>query len=725
MRLKLIQQNNKKKAKKQTTTPPVVPPIVVNNQLEEIEYFKAYLLPLSQKANLQKALDTYGAVRLEYGDYYNTTPIKVYSNQKLYGHPKLTRVPRIIVAAGSSNVILENLGIYDESLTLEAGAPITNCTFKSIKWCTLVVKNASVENNTFINYLGNIAVDCSTSGYFRNNKIIRQQTGGTNGLILKGNSNTPSYGNVHLWTNFLTPHGDTSELNNLQTATFVGIDAESWNYTGDGTKAMFYAQNMGNVKIASLNGGNNGTPSNFRTPVFDVDATDFSIFNKGMDFATDVISTRTNMFVLKGGASHIRKAGTVTGYDLLAYMNNGNSIFYNNAELITALVDNTIINKIKSSIISPQYIPWARPTWETIPDPLGVNWQTERVGKPDSRAYIQNLIDTNNIADLPEGIFYISAPLTLPMDKEHGITGKGTGKTIICGLTDDFPLISLTGGYTVDGSFTLAHLTLQGGNAGIYASQTSGALNIAHQLMQFVVFRNQNYGIHLYRTGGFDNNFLENLVFINCNVGFFKDPTPNSGSDETASTYIDKTVFYQNQFINCNTAISMLATRADNLNAWINCKFNGGNTALALNNQNAPIVANCDFSNYVGKYVISSNKIDVYNSNFYNNAITNATFNAASTSVEGCNFLDNSNLFSPVIYNSTNNFVVNSTVTGNVTTIIPPNQGFYPESGTYVNSNLLSNPTLSKTLVNINDGVTPIVLINEAPTPYPQLLVTQ
>jgi hypothetical protein len=72
----------------------------------------------------------------------------------------------------------------------------------------------------------------------------------------------------------------------------------------------------------------------------------------------------------------------------------------------------------------------------TLPDPLGANWRTERVGKPDSTAYIQNLINTNGIAELPEGVFYISSTL-LPIDNaaiaSKGIQGKGTGKTVICG----------------------------------------------------------------------------------------------------------------------------------------------------------------------------------------------------------------------------------------------------------------------------------------------------
>jgi hypothetical protein len=66
--------------------------------------------------------------------------------------------------------------------------------------------------------------------------------------------------------------------------------------------------------------------------------------------------------------------------------------------------------------------------------PVRANWRTERVGKPDSTAYIQNLINTNGIAELPEGVFYISSTLLLPIDNaaiKQGIQGKGTGKTVI------------------------------------------------------------------------------------------------------------------------------------------------------------------------------------------------------------------------------------------------------------------------------------------------------
>jgi hypothetical protein len=62
------------------------------------------------------------------------------------------------------------------------------------------------------------------------------------------------------------------------------------------------------------------------------------------------------------------------------------------------------LSAVSTSILGPQYTPWVRPTWE-VPDPLGANWRTERVG---------NLIvpptyktNTNGIAELPEGVFIL------------------------------------------------------------------------------------------------------------------------------------------------------------------------------------------------------------------------------------------------------------------------------------------------------------------------------
>jgi len=688
---------------------------ITNNQSEEISYFSSYVLPVSQKANLQTALDTYGSVRLEKGDYSGVN-IVMRTGQKLYGNPSfLSRVSNITIASGSKGVVLEDLFPVDKTITIQAGGVVSECIFKSIKWATLVGENVMFENNTLINYAGNIKLDCSNSGYFRNNKIIRHQSGGTNLLILKGNNNTPSYGNVHLWSNYLTPHGDTTELDGLQTHTFVGLDAESWNYNNLGTRAMLYGRSMNKLKIADLNGGSAVT---YKTPVFDIECNEMVMLNKILSDNFDSVSANTNMFILKGGSNYTRKSGTNTGFSF----NVDDDVYFNGSQVTQTITNPTDITKISETISGTPSLAWTRPIWETLPDPLGVNWRTERVGKPDSTSYIQGLIDTNGIANLPEGIFYISSTLTIPSNGGYGIIGKGTGKTVICGLTDDFNLISIKG--SADGNIVLSYLTLQGGDDGFYASTDYGGLNISYQSIKYVVFRNQNNAMHLKRTGGFDNCFLDNVSFVGCNKGFYQEPTPGNAG-EGNSAYVDKTMFYNSQFIGCNTAFSMLATRPNNLNAWVNCKFDGGNTALDLLSNNGPIIANCDITNYSGTHVIRSNVISIYNTNIYGNNVSVSTINSLYTGIEGCNFLDNSPVFSPVIYNPINTFILNSTMKGNVVAVIPLNRGFYPQSAIFSNSTLVANPTISKLLTSIKDGGVPNILINTTPNPYPQLLVTQ
>ena len=704
------------------TTSKIVIASGVNNQLEEIEYFKAYLLPVAQKATIQAALDKYGSVRLEAGNYYAVNII-MRSNQRLYGDPSFTLVPDITIAAGSKNVYLQDLTIIDGSnIILQGGAAISGCTFKSIKNGTLLGNNVMFENNTLIDYGGPIRIDCSQSGYIRNNKIIKHQSGTvSNLLVMKGNKNTPSYGNAHLHTNFLTPHGDTTELDGLQSATFIGVDAEAWNLNGLGKKAMFYAQNVGDIKLATIGGGN--AYSAIRTPAFDISANNVFFLNAFNSTPASILTPETNLFGINSGGDGekiIRKPGAITGFELYGNLNGNNLFTYNGITQTSAIENAQVSSTLTNFIRGKKFTPWVRPNWELIPDPLGVNWRKEREGKPDNTSYIQNLIDTKGIAELPEGVFYIKSTLKVPVDRNHGITGKGTGKTVIVGMTDDFPLISLLGGQ--DDNFVLAYLTLQGGSTGIYASQDFGKQHISYQKLKFVVFRNQKYGIHLKNMMGFDNNFLDNLSFVECKIGFFQDALTTSNNIDFSS-FVDKTMFYKNQFINCDTSVSLVTTRADNMNAWVDCKFDRGQTALSIGGQNGPIVANCDFSNFNGKNVIIGNNINIHNTNIYNNNVTESTIQCIFSNIEGCNFMDNSKVFSPVLYNPSFQYIINSRMVGDVT-LPKATGGYYAASSIYVNSLFSANLSLSKLLVNVKEGV-PTILLNSEPDPYPQFLVTQ
>ena len=693
------------------------------NQPEEILYFAAYVLPVAQKANLQKALDTYGSVRLEKGDY-SGTPIIMRSNQRLYGHPITTGISNITIAAGSNNVYIEDVCPAPSSslsVTFQAGGLISNCVIKNTRGCDIIATNAMIEGNSFINVEGKITFDCNVSGYFRNNRIIKHKIQSSdNMLTMKGNSSTPSYGNVNIHSNYLTSYGQTTNIENLQSATFIGIDCESY---GGLTKELFYAQKMGKVNMMALQGG---MLYNGGLGYYNIDAANLNITNAfGNGNVSSIINPRTKLFELGNNGQQTVSSGTVTGF--LAHGHATESpdraitqrLVHNGADQVSTITDTNIISSLTSSILGNQFAPWARPAWNNFPNPLGANWRTERIGKPDSSVYIQNLINTNGIAELPEGIFYIGSTLNISLDKMHGIVGKGTGKTVIVGLKDDFPLITVNSNYF--GYFTLSHLTLQGGSEGLLIGGNSTFL--AYQIMKFVIFRDQTYGIHLNKIYGCDNNFFNDLGFVNCTTGLFQDPLSNyvPGILE-GSTYVDKTVFYKSQFINCNTSVSMIPTRSNNMNAWVDCKFDTGNTAVNMGGDTS-VFANCDFTNFTGEYVLKSNGFNLINCNFYNNTNSQSTLYAVGSTIEGCNFLDNNNVFSPVIHNSVVNIVNNSILTGNAL-VIPSGIANRSGSALFTNSKLLSNPTLSKLLVKVSNGV-PTVLINTASNPYPQLLVTQ
>lgn len=693
----------------QKQTLPVVP--LVNNQLEEIEYFKAYLLPITKKATIQSALDTYGSVRLEKGDYRGVNVV-MNSNQRLYGHPALTQLSSITIAAGSSGVRIEN--ILQTPITFQAGAITSNCVINRTSFNIISARNAMLENNSFINVGSSLQFDCSTSGYLRNNKILKHQVQGvSNQLIMKGNSTTPSYGNIVTHSNYLGSLGVTTDISNLQSATFIAVDAET--YTGL-TAPVFNATNIGRLNLGNTSGKIfYDTPNGF----YNIDATNAMVIGAqggGVRNGISTISPRTNVLDINSEEMPVRSAGTVTGFNLRNNFNT-NVLTLNGVEQTATITDPTTVATISSSILGTQYTPLAKPTFATLPDPLGANWDTDRIGKPDSTAYIQNLIDTNELASLPEGVYYISSSLHIISDSKHGIIGSGTGKTVICGLTDDFPLITIDPWIDL-GSFVLSNLTLQGGSIGLLMD---GKTNfVAYLKLNYLVFRNQNYAINLSQISGLDNNFFDNVSFVNCTKGFFAESIrPYVGGVLEGSSYIDKTVFYQCQFLNCTTAFDWDSTRTNNLNAWVDCKFDGGSTAFT-GGGNDSVFINCTFTNYTGLNLIKTNKATMYSCDVYSNTNTGATFDTTATYLEGCNILDNRNLLT---YNVNQNIfcsIANSTVTGNALV-----SGTYHQlEAVYTNSALLSNPTLSKLLVHLKAGV-PKVLINATPKPYPQFLVTQ
>lgn len=686
-------------------------PEPIDNMLFEKDYFDAYYLPIEDKASIQTALNTYGSVRLGKGNYSGTS-FTMSGNMKLYGHPSVTQVSNITINGDSDGLLISS--IKNGSITISSGKKVQNSTFHSIKESIITTTGGIIENNTFLdNSRTRIMWDNSSSGYSRNNKIIRSWTHAwENQIVIKGNNTNESYGNVFVWTNLLTPNGNSTEFNNLKDLRFVGIDGESWNFNNLGSRALLYMRNMGNVKLGVPSGGHNGS---YKTPVFDIEADNLFILGKRISVGSSygsIARANTNVMTINSNSDpYTLESGS--GYDFRAFFN-GTNVTYNGGSNITSAITGDTADKLKATILDEELTPWDRPTWETLPNPLGDNWDYDLEGKEDSSDYIQDLIDTNNFADLPEGIYYISKTIhiTVTPTQSQGLVGAGTGKTVIVGMTDDFPLIKVSGQQPA-GGFTLAHMTLQGGSTGLEITKSSGDVQfqVNNCNLRYLVFRNQTNGIHLYETWGLDNNFFDNVSFVNCTTGFRQTPDPAySGGETNIMTYADKNVFYKSQVINCGTGFRMRTARADNLNAWVDCKFEENETAVNLNNHNYPFFANCDFTGHTGTYaVIADSRPAFYSCKFYDNSTTRI-IDTNSPYVEGSEFLDNLPVFST---GTTDAYILNSTFVGDV-------GGF--TQGMVINSNMQSNSNLNKLMVKVVSS-TPTTLLDEEPDPYPQLLV--
>lgn len=704
--VRVILQQQKQTREGAVTIPPVTPTLSFNQQ-EEIDYFNAHLVTYADRANLQTALNTYGSVRLEAGNYRvgGLGSVFLSSNMKIYGHSSYNEMPIINIYSGSNNVLISSVKAW-YGINFLNGAPITNCKITKTSGGYIQGNNCFIENCEFVDVISTkISIDNTSSGYFKNNKFIKYWISSDYPqLSLKGNNTTPSNGNTWAWLNLLTAHGDATDIDNLGNLNIIGLDAESWNHQNLGTgKALLYMRNMGDVKLASSAGLGYATNS---TPVFDIQANNLMLLDKQIYTYGGASTTTAKTILFDSGNGPYNVTGG--NFDFRGHYNNTNASY--NGTNQTSLLTSPASTNIATALLPQEKVTWARPFFSAIGDATGSNWSTTRVGKPSSRSYIQGLIDANGIANLPEGIFYIDAPLVI--NSNEGIVGSGTGKTVIVGLTDDFNLINVRGAGI--NPFTLCYLTLQGGNKGLHI--TSDGLDVWYQPngvnVRYVVFRNQaTYGIEVAQMYGMDNNMFEQLHFFNIPTAFKQTPDPAyAGGETNHMTYIDKTVFYHCQVINCGTGFSMRTGRADNLNAWINCNFDGNSLALNLSAHNAPVVINCDFKNNSGTRIIEATPtIGLYSCNFSNNTVSNI-IKGEKVNIEGCNFNDAAPLFETAI----TGFVLNSVSAGNAQNL---------NNGMLANSVISSYPNLSKLLVKVNSG-TPTILLNQTSAPYPQLLVT-
>src|SRR5579885_3496532 len=138
----------------------------------------AYTLPVSQRDQLQSALNTYHGDRLQAGNYQGSlSGITISSNQQLFGWPNYadsvaSAVPPITVAPGTTNAVVDDVGT--PVLTFPASGQMTsqNC-FMRVRHYTadtgsIEMDGATLDSNVFLGNLASLHADDSRGGALTN-----------------------------------------------------------------------------------------------------------------------------------------------------------------------------------------------------------------------------------------------------------------------------------------------------------------------------------------------------------------------------------------------------------------------------------------------------------------------------------------------------------------------------------------------------------------------------
>ena len=682
----------------------------------------AYYLSEDNASSLQSALNTYNIVRLKPGgNYTKSLPIQLTSNQELYGLAG-TKLPQVTIPQGTNNAILSGVSPAKILFT-----PILNSITSTQNNClsrisgSIIIQDVPLTNNLFTDLNSTVNIDNSKKGYLLGNRFIRTMVHSSYPAIkIMGDSAKQSQNNLFVWTNILTPWGDGIIINNQKNISFIGIDAESWNW---GNLAQYPGMmNVSNTDFLSVFMSNGGDNNHKTGQYFNLDAKNIILQNMN-------ISSTLNPGLILGNA--VQNIVTVSTKDIGLTQSNAStqlieifknlipSLAVNNQVLLPQAPPSNITDLLPPTnlTINPQngtvpvrslllpatmnsitnilqsehdtYTLLDKPVFNPIPDPAGANWQVNLSSQPDSADAIQALINQNGIAQLNPGIYYISKPLLLK--NGQGIIGAGDNKTAIIAKS---PTIDLIAGNThydttvLSTTFILADLTLQGGLNGINHSAAGSGQGAQYNriTLSHVTFRNMtNAGILLDSIYAWDNNYIDNTNFFRCTTGIKQRPNPTyTGGDQPGMAYMDKNAFYQNQFIENGIAIDWQAKRGNNLNAFINSLFKNNQQALNLNNSDSTFFANSVFESTSTQPLILTNRLTGFvHSYFVSTAPATALFNN-NVYCNDCNF-NNSAVNAGLIVAPTgkNSYFINSTLTNPTTQPL--------DTGLIMNSNFTDN----------------------------------
>lgn len=679
-------------------------------------------VPVSQASQLQTLLKQYRVVRLQPGDYSAAGTITMDNCQQIYGLPG-TKISKIVVPGGTVGAIVSGV---ETQLEFPASNLLSHDNqFRRIRGPITAI-GATMQNNLFLDISWTkIYIDNSQGGYWKNNRFIRVMTqSSAPPIVFKGDPQRQSTGNVFLWTNILTPHGDGVYLDNQADMSMVGLDTESWNWDGTSSNAIIKTGPMGILRVFTANGGSY-VPDAYKTGIFDVSADAFQL--QGLSYG----STGEPSIVYRGSNSmssliNVQRRNTADyGNNPLRFkgFEDGFSGATLNGNAVSSLLGGAQQNALKQMYdASRPGLPWERPTHDVIPDPAGPNWNQDLASKPDSTAYIQNLVNTQGIARLPAGIYYISQPIKLK--NGQGIVGAGADRTAIIAKNPGIDMIigddHLSQAYSGT-TMVLMDVTLQGGKNGIHHEPNGSGPGAQYtdNVISHVTFRDMSEsGIFVDRIFGWDNNLIDYVNFYNMPAGIKQRVDPNwnpSQGDAPGMSYMDKNVFYKNQYVSCGRGVDMEAVRQDTLNAWINSVFaDNKEYAVFMKNGVSTLFANTDFIDNGGDPVVNNDQQTSFVScRFVGGALGNGAMLPWGSNVEGSTFEMGGSTRSTIVQNSARAFLTNCR------SLDMPIGVFH--SGMLMNSVFGANPNLSQQVVMVNN-TQPFTLVPGAPNPVPQLL---
>lgn len=604
---------------------------------------EAVLVTPADRSLLQTRLDQHGIIRLESGDYATgnlLAKLVVRSGNRIYGVGN--DMPPIEIAPGTSGAVLSGLHAV---FTFPASASITSQNlFRRCTNSTFRVTGATLEDNIFLDAsFCKLNIDHTTGGHWSGNRFIRVLNHSDVPMITARGSVTSrplSHGNTFVFMNSLGASFEIGNVADQRDLNVVYIDCES--YSRSGASALTFRA----VDDLTLF----GTFGAIRTGrVIDQGATSFWVHGHEMGTyeAPNLVQQSSNVTSVVSNFNPDMGTPSNSGSNQQRFrlFNNTNTaskvLLVDESSLTTPLSgpqETAFMRAISSARSDPA---WERPQFNPIPDPGGPSWSSGRSSQPSSRAAIQAQINSDGIAFLAPGIYYLDGPLVLGPGK--GLVGSGAENTLLIAKNDDIDLI-VDDGTTGSTRLYLADLTLQGGRSGI--RHTTPGAQFSSMTLSHVTIRDMvDSGIWTENIYAWDNNFIDFVNITRCPAGIKQRAPSGTLSDSSPNlSYLDKNVFYQCQFVACGKALDLISNRPSNGNVWVNCLFQDNTQYVCqMRSHNGVVFANCDFINNNGHPVVNTQGQLFLTGCAFSDTDSGATdfIDGIAMNVEGCTFTRN------------------------------------------------------------------------------------